>query len=153
MIEYRQANEEDIDLLMDTRLEMIRDSNGLPDNFVFDKRLVESAREYFLKGDQSTILAMVDGEFVGCASVSYVTYMPTFAHPTGKRAHLTNVYTRKAYRRQGIASRLVTMLMNEAWERGVTEINLYATDAGRPLYRKLGFEDSTECMSIERELT
>ena len=58
-----------------------------------------------------------------------------------------NVYTRDEYRRQGVARKLVTMLINEAKERGVTEISLDATDMGKPLYITLGFNNSTEYMT------
>ena len=51
---------------------------------------------------------------------------PTFSHPTGKRAHLMNVYTRSEYRRQGIARKMVNMLIDETWKRGATEISLDA---------------------------
>ena len=82
--------------------------------------------------------------------MSYMTIMPTFSHPTGKRAHLMNVYTNSNYRRQGIARRMVTMLIDDAWGKGATEISLDATESGRPLYESLGFKDSKECMVLVR---
>lgn len=77
-----------------------------------------------------------------CASISYIHIMPTFSHPTGKRAHLMNVYTKSSYRRKGIAHKMCGMLINDVWNKGVTEISLDATVSGRPLYKSLGFEDS-----------
>ena len=59
--------------------------------------------------------------------------------------------TLSALRRQGIARRMVSMLIERAWNRGATEISLDATEAGRPLYRALGFRDSGECMVLEKE--
>ena len=66
---------------------------------------------------------------------------------------LMNVHTVPALRRKGIAARMVSILIEEAWSRGVTEISLDATEAGRPLYRKLGFHDSGEYMVLEKENT
>ena len=74
--------------------------------------------------------------------------MPTFDHPTGNRAHLMNVYTMKEWQRHSIAMRMVSMLIDEAWKRGVTEISLDATEEGRALYTKLGFVPSTEGMVL-----
>jgi len=74
--------------------------------------------------------------------------MPTFSHPTGKRAHLMNVYTNQDYRRKGIAMRMMELLIIEARDRGVTEISLDATESGRPLYEKCGFKASDECMTL-----
>ncbi|MBE5870805.1 MAG: GNAT family N-acetyltransferase [Lachnospiraceae bacterium] len=82
--------------------------------------------------------------------MGYITIMPTFSHPTGKRAHLMNVYTAKTYRRKGIAGKMLEMLIKEAWERGVTEISLDTTKEGRPLYERFGFEASGEAMVLVR---
>ena len=51
-------------------------------------------------------------------------------------------------KRHGIAMKMVSMLIDEAWERGVTGISLDATEEGRPLSKKLGFVDSTEGMVL-----
>lgn len=59
-----------------------------------------------------------------------------------------NVYVNSGYRRQGIVCEMVKRLIAEAKERGVTEISLDSTDAGRSLYEKLGFRDSDECMVL-----
>ena len=148
MIEFRIATADDIELLMSSRLEMLRVVNNLTDDYVFPDLIVKESRDYFLNGDQTTVLAIDDAEVIGCASMSYMRIMPTFSHPTGKRAHLMNVYTRNEYRRQGIARKMVNMLIEDAWNRGSTEISLDATTMGRPLYESLGFKTSSECMVL-----
>ena len=57
-----------------------------------------------------------------------------------------NVYTKEEYRRQGIARKMVEILIDNAKRKGVTEISLDATESGRPLYESLGFKASDECM-------
>ena len=74
--------------------------------------------------------------------------IPTLSHPTGKRAHLMNVYTNSQYRGQGVGYQMINRLINEAKERGITEISLDATELGRPLYKKCGFVESSECMVL-----
>ncbi|MBQ6409529.1 MAG: GNAT family N-acetyltransferase [Butyrivibrio sp.] len=105
-----------------------------------------------LHGDHITVLAFDDDNVVGCASMSYIRIMPTFSHPTGKWAHLMNVYTRREYRRRGIARKMVELLIRETWKKGVTEISLDATESGRPLYESMGFTDSSECMTLVRKI-
>lgn len=148
-MEYRVTDANDIDMLMDVRLSMLRIVNDLPDDYIFDDELVTNSRRYFLEGDQTTVVAVDDGRCVACASMSYIEIMPTFSHPSGKRAHLMNVYTEKHYRRRGIARRLVNMLIEDACVHGATEISLDATESGRPLYESVGFKASEECMVID----
>ncbi len=148
-MEYRVTDANDIDMLMDVRLSMLRIVNDLPADYVFDDELVVSSRRYFLEGDQTTVVAVDDGRCVACASMSYIEIMPTFSHPSGKRAHLMNVYTEKDYRRRGIARQLVNMLIGDARAHGATEISLDATESGRPLYESMGFKASEECMVID----
>lgn len=151
VIEYKTATASDIDLLMSSRLEMLKVVNSLDEDYQYSDEIIRESRDYFLNGDQVTVLAMDGDKVVGCASMSFMRIMPTFSHPTGKRAHLMNVYTSKEYRRQGIAEKMVKMLIDITWQRGATEISLDATEAGRPLYEKLGFKDSTECMVLTRD--
>lgn len=148
-MEYRVTDANDIDMLMDVRLSMLRIVNDLPAEYIFDDELVASSRRYFLEGDQTTVVAVNDGRCVACASVSYIEIMPTFSHSSGKRAHLMNVYTEKDYRRRGIARQLVNMLIEDARVHGATEISLDATESGRPLYESMGFKASEECMVID----
>lgn len=150
-MEIRIATKEDIDLMMKSRLEMLKVVNGLPADYQYDEVIVNESRDYFLNGDHITVLVIDNGEVIGCASMSFMRIMPTFSHPTGKRAHLMNVYTRSEYRRQGIARKMVEILIDETWKRGATEISLDATTMGRPLYESLGFKPTTEGMVMTRE--
>ena len=151
MVEIRIATNDDIELLMSSRLEMLKVVNNLPADYEYTEEIVRESRDYFLNGDHITVLAVDDGEVIGCASMSFMWIMPTFSHPTGKRAHLMNVYTRSEYRRQGIARKMVNKLIDETWKRGATEISLDATTMGRPLYESLGFTNSTEGMVLTRK--
>lgn len=150
-MEIRIATAQDMDLMMSSRLEMLKVVNDLPQDYEYDEAFVDASREYFEKGDQTTVLAIEDGEVIGCASMSYMWIMPTFSHPTGKRAHLMNVYTRDEYRRRGIARQMCEMLIEDAWNKGATEISLDATTMGRPLYESLGFTATTEGMVLTKD--
>ena len=146
MIDIRITTKDNIDELMSSRLEMLKVVNNLPEDYKYPDEMINEICDYFLNGDHLTVLAMDKDVVIGCASMSFVRVMPTFEHPTGKRAHLMNVYTRSEYRRQGIARKMVELLIKKTWEKGVTEISLNATILGRPLYEKMGFTGSTECM-------
>lgn len=150
-MEYRIASGADIELMMQSRMDTLRAVNHLEDGYRFSGDFREASRKYFLEGDQTTVLAMDGDRVAGCATMCYIGIMPTFSHPTGKRAHLMNVYTDPARRREGIAFRMVSLLIDDARKKGATEISLDATEAGRPLYRKLGFRESGEYMVMNTD--
>lgn len=150
MNKIRIATKDDIEDLMSIRLEMLKVVNNLSEDYEYSDEMVNESRDYFLNGDHLTVFAMDGDMVIGCASVSFIRIMPTFYHPTGKRAHLMNVYTRGEYRRQGIARKMVELLIKESWKAGVTEISLDSTESGRPLYKSLGFTDSAECMVLTK---
>ncbi|MGX8706420.1 MAG: GNAT family N-acetyltransferase, partial [bacterium] len=85
---------------------------------------------------------------VGAGGVSYYRVMPTYHNPTGVKAYIMNMYVRPAYRRRGIATRLLELLVDDAHARGISCITLEATDAGRPLYAKFGFVPMTHEMEL-----
>ena len=146
--EVKIATPDDMELMMSSRLEMLKVVNDLDQKYVYCDEIVKNSRAYFEKGDHTTVLAMDGKRVIGCASICYMYIMPTFDHPTGKRAHLMNVYTMKEWQRHGIAKKMVSMLIDEAWKRGATELSLDATEEGRPLYERLGFVPSTEGMVL-----
>ena len=151
MINIKIATKDDIEDMMSSRLEMLKVVNDLPEDYKYTDEMIKKSRDYFLNGNHLSVLAYDEGEVIGCASMSFIRIMPTFDHPTGKRAHLMNVYTRSEYRRQGIARKMVGLLIDESWKAGATEISLDATESGRPLYESMGFVDSTECMVLTKE--
>ena len=144
MITYINGSER-IEDVVKIRVEMLSLMHAEAD---FGGEFTRLSEEFFKSGDQTTILAYDSEKAVGCATLCYITVMPTFDHPSGKRAHLMNVYTNEKYRRQGIARQMVSMLIDEAREKGVTYISLDTTQSGEPLYKALGFDFSHETMGL-----
>lgn len=141
-----RADTDKEDAAVRIRMDCLRAVGGLPRTHEFPADFVAATREFLRTADQTTLLAM-DGEHpVACATLCYKTCIPTLGHPTGKRAHLMNVYTAAGYRWQGLARQLILALHDEAQRRGVTEITLDATEAGRKLYTALGYRVSDEAM-------
>lgn len=62
-----------------------------------------------------------------------------------------NIYTEPAYRRRGIAYKILDLLVSDVRSKGITSISLEATEAGRPLYEKYGFvkmDDEMELLMV-----
>jgi GNAT superfamily N-acetyltransferase len=60
------------------------------------------------------------------------------------RGNIVNVYTETAYRRKGLARELMKTAMEWCAREGVETVILHASDQGRPLYERLGFEATNE---------
>ncbi len=148
MIQYKKAETTDIPILMEIRLETLQNVFNLSSNYSFETGLIEKSREYFSSTNQTSVLAFDGDAAVGCATMCYLDVLPTMEHPSGLRGHLMNVYTKQQYRLRGIARKMLEMLINEAKEKGATEISLDTTTEGRPLYIKCGFTESNECMVL-----
>ena len=139
---YKRATLEDINLLTETRIKVLRAANQLSDEVDMNEVEKESYR-YYQKAlhDGSHIAYLVfDGErFIGAGGVSFFQVMPTCHNPSGKKAYIMNMYTDPEYRRRGIAIKTLDMLIKDTRNKGITAISLEATDFGRPLYEKYGF--------------
>ena len=62
-----------------------------------------------------------------------------------------NMYTRPEYRRLGIASRMLDLLVEDARSKQIAFISLEATAMGRPLYEKYGFVPMSDEMLLPNE--
>lgn len=141
-IDYRRATLDMLELLVATRIEVLRAANRLDESA--DMSEVEArSRSYYrtalADGSHVGLLAFDGGRFVGAGGVSYYRVMPTYHNPSGEKAYVMNMYVRPEYRRRGIATHILALLTEDAKRRGVRQIALEATDAGRPLYEKFGF--------------
>ena len=144
-LEYKRATLADLDILVETRVEVLRAANRLDASADMTQAYYRSA----LADGTHTAYLVFDGDlFVGAGGVSYYSVMPTYHNPTGQKAYIMNMYTRPAYRRQGIARRTLDLLVRDAESRGVRAISLEATEMGRPLYEAYGFVPMTSEMEL-----
>ena len=150
-LEYKRATLADLDILVETRAEVLRAANRL-DASADMTQVERETRAYYrsaLADGTHTAYLVFDGDlFVGAGGVSYYSVMPTYHNPTGQKAYIMNMYTRPAYRRQGIARRTLDLLVRDAESRGVRAISLEATEMGRPLYEAYGFVPMTSEMEL-----
>ena len=139
---YKKADISDLELLVSSRVMVLKAANKLPDDADMSE-IERQSREYYKKAladGSHTAYLVFDGEkLIGAGGISYYTVMPTCCDPTGKKAYVMNMYTDPEYRRQGIAYKTLELLVADSKARGVEHITLEATDMGRPLYEKFGF--------------
>jgi GNAT superfamily N-acetyltransferase len=139
---YKKATIEDIDILTETRIEVLRAANNLSNDIDMSEVKRQSYNYYKKALCNNTHIAYLVFDkdiFVGAGGVSFYQVMPTFHNPSGNKAYIMNMYTSPKYRQKGIAYHTLDMLVKDARDKGVTAISLEATDMGRTLYEKYGF--------------
>ncbi len=148
MIEFRQATFSDIEELVRLRLEFLRELHpGMGEK---DAELEVSLRDYFARAVAEdgflAWLAVDGGRIVATSGLCFYTVPPSYKNPTGKVAYIMNMYTLPDYRRQGLASALFDMIVDEARRRGYRKLSLHASEQGRPIYAKKGFQETPDEM-------
>src|SRR5512146_2158930 len=85
-----------------------------------------------------------DGQVVAGGGI---LILPWPSHPRDsqtRRPMIVNVYTEPAYRRRGLARRLMVIMLDWLRREGYGTVALHASDFGRPLYESLGFQATNE---------
>ncbi|MCL1806442.1 MAG: GNAT family N-acetyltransferase [Oscillospiraceae bacterium] len=150
-MDFRKANSSDVPALMQFRKQQLLEE-GLPPGTDPAVTIDGELTEYFTSGlaDGSFIawLAADQEAVIASSGLCFYQLPPTFHNPTGKVAYITNMYTLPAYRKQGIASRLFELLLDEARAREYSIVRLHASKDGRNIYAKAGFTDSDGYMTM-----
>ena len=150
----RLATVADAPALARHRAEMFRDMGDLPDE-LYDP-LVEAARgaleECLGTGEYVGWVACPadhPDQIVAGAGVQLRRLLPR-PEPgrrevrRGPEAIVVNVFTERAWRRRGLARRLMERVIAWAREHGVARLVLHASPEGRPLYDQLEFVPTNE---------
>ncbi|MBD3918383.1 GNAT family N-acetyltransferase [Paenibacillus sp. PR3] len=118
------------------------DNNGMDEAF----------RSHFQSGlsDGSLVAWVADDKGVVISTVcfSLCRLMPRFDNPSGIVAYMSNVYTLPDFRRQGIASKLISEAIGDLKMQGIRKILLHSSDMAKPVYEGLGFIEGKNYMSI-----
>ena len=85
-----------------------------------------------------------DGRAAGGGMVSITPRLSRPYFPQCRDASILNVYVYPAFRRRGIARRLMQVMIEWCRAEGFPHVSLHASKDGRPLYESLGFEPSSE---------
>lgn len=141
-IEIHKASLADLELLIEWRMEVLREVFSIPAGQPLDS-LEEENRSYYKEalntGSHIACFASVDGKPAGCGGLCIYREMPSPDNPEGRCAYLMNIYTRQPFRRMGVGETVVNWLTDQAARLGISKIYLETSDAGKRLYQKLGF--------------
>lgn len=150
----RKATIDDIEILIKLRL----------DYLIADRGILSSEEEiairsqlttYFTRHINHDFIAIVAEKDSNVLATAFLAIVEKPANPTfitGKTGTLLNVLTYPEYRRMGIASKVISKIIDEAKQLGVSSIDLSATQDGKPLYEKLGFVQSPKYTAMKLQL-
>ncbi len=148
-----QVAPEDIDLLMEWRMEVLSTvfSDWDKEN---EKELYRENLKYYQSmlesGQHIAVFAEANGQKIGCGGLCIYQEMPSPDNPNGYCGYLMNIYTREAYRGQGIGEAVVSYLLDCAKKSRIEKVYLETSESGRRLYEKMGFTDMVDYMKLEK---
>ncbi|UKY54308.1 GNAT family N-acetyltransferase [Streptomyces inhibens] len=155
MIVTRAAVPEDAAELVRLRRLMFLAMNGRDDRGSWEQDAEAMARRQLTGPDPLLGAFVVVGDEPGaphlaaCAAGTIEERLPAPSHPAGRFGHLFNVCTDPRYRGRGYARATTEALLGWFAERGVSRVDLYATDSAEPLYRSLGFSEHSTALSLD----
>ena len=143
-VEIRRATLADLELLMEWRMTVLHEVFSVPLSDPMPE-LEQKNRRYYQTAlpteGHIACFAYVDNEIAGCGGVCLYQEMPSPDNPSGGCAYLMNIYTRPEFRGQGAGKKIVSWLIDQATQRGITKIYLETSITGRSLYQEMGFTD------------
>lgn len=138
MIEYRRLEKKDLDEFIRIRINQLREE-GATEDFDLTPALVDYYNRHMSDGTFVSYVAVDGDKIVGTSGMSFVEKPPYFGCPSGKLGLLSSMYTDNNYRRQGIARKLLSMVVEEARSYGCGAVQITASDMGVLLYQDFGF--------------
>ena len=148
----RRATVEDIDLLVELRDAMWREITGEMDIGDVSEAL-GNTREYFESavpgGEYVCVLAEAQGRVVGVGGMVMYRKPSQPLSPVGVEGYILNMLTMPEWRGKGVASAIMRGLLDCAREAGAGLVWLRATEQGRRVYEKFGFEENPHYMQVK----
>jgi len=89
-----------------------------------------------------------DGEVVASGGVSIISMVPVPSDYSYKVAYIHSIFTENKFRNNGLAKRIMDEILQFCKLHGIKRLILNASEAGRPLYEKIGFESATNSMRM-----
>ena len=141
----RRATPDDVELLVRLRYEMQTELNEESHlGGVRPEDIKEQVRTYFareLKGGHfAGYFVENEGETVATGCVVVYDVPPSPSNPSGAEGYIMNMYTVPNWRHAGLARRLLDTLINHARGEGAGRVWLRASEQGKIVYQKYGFE-------------
>jgi GNAT superfamily N-acetyltransferase len=150
----RRASVNDVDLLLEFREAMWQEGAAEIDSADASEAL-ENARMYFRREGAERRIRLLSGRSPWPRRRRWRGVPgppPPRPHsPRGIEGYILNMLTVSEWRRKGIASAIMGELLACAGEAGAVQVALRASEDGRRVYEKFGFESNPHYMQMALE--
>ena len=85
-----------------------------------------------------------DGQVVSGGGIAIVPWPGSPDFPASRRGWILGIYTEPAFRRMGLARRIMETILEWCRAEGFAHVSLHASDNGRRLYESMGFRATNE---------
>lgn len=147
MIRYRQLDMGDLSLICMHRREMFIESGKEVQDV--DEMIASFSDWLSVRLSNQTYQGFIAEHELGFPvagiGVMEIDWPPHPSHPkSDSRGYILNLYVMPGYRGQGIAKELMRLGEDYLHNRNIDFAVLHATEAGRPLYERIGWKRSSE---------
>ncbi|MBL0105466.1 MAG: GNAT family N-acetyltransferase [Bacteroidetes bacterium] len=143
-ITYHRVSADDCEILAETRISMTIELTGDQPQEIKDKLKLQLVA-YFKKATEDntciSYLAKVNGEIAGIGSVHLREMPGNFYNLSGKWAYVMSMFTLPAFRRKGVCTGILKVLMEDARKEGFNAFELHASTEGKFVYEQNGFQE------------
>lgn len=140
-MELRLATTDDMELLIDLRKRLL-----VEEGQTVSSNIDEELRNFFEKqlnsGQFVQWIIEEDKSVLATGGIQFISFPPSYSNSTGIRGYILNMYTTPECRGRGLAKQLVERIFKEAQGRNVHHIFLISSPMGKPLYKKIGFNEN-----------
>ncbi len=147
-VTYQKLTEQELPVFMDMRIAQLREE-GAAEDIDLRPALQDYYRRHIADGSFISWLAVDGGKIIGTSGMSIVEKPPYFGCPSGKLGLLSSMYTDPNYRRQGIAKKLLSLVVDAARDYGCGAVQITASDMGVLLYTDFGFVKNENFMQYK----
>ena len=147
-IQYKRLTADELDTFIQMRIRQLREE-GAKEDIDLGPVLKDYYNRHMADGTFVSWLALDGNEVIATSGMSFVEKPPYFGCPNGRIGLLSSMFTEPAYRRKGIAKKLLSRVIEEAKAYGCGIVQITASDMGVMLYADFGFTKNENFMQYK----
>jgi len=113
-----------------------------------EKAYAQKLKQELIDGVCKAWVIENDNKIIASGAITIVSFVPTPNDLTSSVAYLHSMYTEEGYRNRSFANLIIKKSIQYCKEIGIKRVFLNASEAGRPIYEKVGFRPAPETMRL-----